>query len=158
MRRVGAAATIVPSPSSAILAHCRATSGPPRLFRRSPRKRLWGTIHQARPAAVAHFASSSARLSFPTAISTIAAAATKFGCRQPIVVDPKYPERFGHARRPAAPQLLSRSPPRASRADFLPKVPAAQAVNFACRLKTRVNPLQTGGNRAQTGGKNSQNS
>jgi hypothetical protein len=30
---------------------------------------LWKTIYQARPAAVAHFASSSARLSFPTPIS-----------------------------------------------------------------------------------------
>ena len=75
----------------------------------------------------------------------------------PIVVDPKHLSDLGQARRPAAPQLLSRSPPRASRAGFLPKVPAAQAVNFACRLKTRRNPLQTGGNRAQTGGKNSQN-
>ena len=100
MRRVGAAATIVPSTSSAILAHCRATSGPPRLFRRSPRRRLWGTIHQARPAAVVHFASSSA-------------------VANPIVVDPKHLSDLGQARRPAAPQLLSRSPPPASRADFL---------------------------------------
>jgi hypothetical protein len=34
-----------------------------------------GTIHQARPAAVAHFASSSAGMSFRTAISTTAGAA-----------------------------------------------------------------------------------
>ena len=105
---------------------CR-TGGPPRLFRRSPRNhRLWGTIHQARPAAVAHFASSSAGLSFRTPISTTA------GADQVLAV---YNDRLagsrlcdaggvGHAQRLAAPQLLSRSPPRASRAGSLPKVPA----------------------------------
>jgi hypothetical protein len=57
----------------------------------------------------------------------------------------------GLRKAPAALALLSRAPPRASRADFLPKVPVAQAVNFACWIKT-------GGNRAQMGGKNSENS
>jgi len=47
-----------------------------------------------------------------------AASTTKFGCRQPVVVDPKHLSDLGHAG-PAVLQLLSRSPPRASRADFL---------------------------------------
>jgi len=80
---------------------------------------------------VAHFASTSAGLSLRTAISTTAAASiTKFGFRQPIVVDRKHLSDVRYAWRPKAPRLLSRSPPRASRAGFLPKLPAAQVVNF----------------------------
>ena len=49
----------------------------------------------------------------------------------------------GQARRPAVLQLLSRSPPRASRAGFLPKLPAAQAGKFAYFQKhAEIHPKQ----------------
>ena len=41
----------------------------------------------------------------------------------------------GHAQRLAAPQLLSRSPPRASRAGSLPKVPALKRSTLHARSK-----------------------
>ena len=98
------------------------------------------------------------KFGWPVVPHRAAASVTKFGCSQPIIVDPKHLERCRAGAAPGCAAVAFALPSAGIARGFPARTTSLLKRATLHAFKTCGNPPKTGGNRAQTGAKNAENS